>query len=381
MRALAEQLKAIAQNQVAVPAVPAPPGIFGKVYLSSPDKPAANTEVMICRVGDGEIVRRVATDQAGDYVSGPLAEGDYTVLAKEPKDARAPRLGFQSAPAYLYAGMPMPRRDLDVGHPKGQIAVELSEPLPRLAVEGKYVIDSRLYLRVDPRAVRRERWTAKSNMPEHWPLYIHSPEATPNPPEEEARSRSDLRSYIVLTSGDLAAGTPVNFLGSGELLTAGPYRVTAAVVADIKPFDQSDDVAQSALTGFFGGDEVPMRWMSHNWIMSGHMGRVWQSKLRSPGSDRGRSGFGSGRYSPWNLFSADSIVELRAGMLTRVKLEIPTDVVSRIQNVAETITDAEQFGSAVTKDSLFLRAATVTVVGTEPLAGSVSGSGGSDAAK
>jgi hypothetical protein len=287
-------------------------------------------------------------------------------LAKEPKGAPAPRLGFQSAPVYLYH--PATERasvDLDVGHPKGQIAVKLSEPLPRLNVEGKYVIDSRLYLRVEPQAVRYARWTAKSAMPEHWPLSIHSPEAAPDPPEEEERSRSlELRSHAVLSNEDVAAGEPVSFFGSRDLLTAGPYRVTAAVVADIKPFDQSDEVGEPSQPGFYGGTQPSIQWMSLDWIRVGNMGHLWQSKLRSAGSGRGRGGFG-GQSPPANLFSSDNSVELRAGMLTRIQVEIPTDVVSRIQNVVEASKDAEQFAAAVRKEQPFLRYAKVTVVGVE----------------
>src|SRR5262245_23931133 len=66
MAALAEQLKLLAEQQRAAAAPtpstePKPLEITGQVFIGSPDKPSACTEVMICRVSDGEVVRRVTT--------------------------------------------------------------------------------------------------------------------------------------------------------------------------------------------------------------------------------------------------------------------------------------------------------------------------------
>jgi hypothetical protein len=365
MGALAEQLRAVAESQRAAPTpvvVPEtkPLEIAGKVYLGSPEKPAANTEVMICRVGDGEIVRRISTDQSGGYRSGPLAEGDYTVLAKEPKDAPPPRVGFQSAPIYLYPGTAVASVDFDVGQPKAQVAVSVSDRLPKLEVEGKYVIDSRLYFRVEPLGVRPTRWTARSPMPERWPLYISSPEASLDPAADKSRSGRDLRSYTVLSDGALSSDSPpVSFLGSGDLLTAGPYRVTASVAADIKPDGESNDVRSPFASS--SGDQT-MPWMSNEWVFGSYMGNLWQYKLlRQQDARMARPFLGN---SVSSSTSASTVIQLSGGMLTRLRVEIPSDVVSRIQGLVDTITDANQFAAAVKKERPFIREAKVTVVGT-----------------
>src|SRR5439155_19755999 len=88
MAALAEQLQALADSQRTSPsaapiaAEPKPLEITGKVFIGSPDKPAADTEVMICRVSDGEIVRLAMTADDGSFRSGPLTPGDYTLVAR-----------------------------------------------------------------------------------------------------------------------------------------------------------------------------------------------------------------------------------------------------------------------------------------------------------
>jgi len=74
MVALAEQLKALADQQRAAPSTPASPAdpkpleITGKVFLGSADKPSPATELLICRVSDGEVARRVTTIDDGTTV-------------------------------------------------------------------------------------------------------------------------------------------------------------------------------------------------------------------------------------------------------------------------------------------------------------------------
>src|SRR4029078_4359633 len=60
MAALAEQLKLLAEQNVFAPTPtfapePKPLEITGTVFLGSADKPSSNTEIMVCRVSDGEI--------------------------------------------------------------------------------------------------------------------------------------------------------------------------------------------------------------------------------------------------------------------------------------------------------------------------------------
>src|SRR5262245_60969693 len=89
MAALAEQLKLLAEQQRAAASTPAitadakPLEITGAVFLGSRDKPSANTAIMVCRVSDGEIIRRITTLGDGSFRSGPLSAGDYSLLAKD----------------------------------------------------------------------------------------------------------------------------------------------------------------------------------------------------------------------------------------------------------------------------------------------------------
>ena len=131
-------------------------------YGSLHNKPAAVTEVMICRAGDGEIVRRVWTTDEGAFHSGPLTPGDYTILAKGIQDA--PEVGaIQTEPIQAYGG----RFDIgiDATYRNGRIAVEPSRPLPRVEIEGKYTIDSRLMISGSSSELQSTRWTTAGRFP------------------------------------------------------------------------------------------------------------------------------------------------------------------------------------------------------------------------
>jgi len=351
MSALAEELKALAQQQAAAGAPTTPLEIKGKAYLGSPDKPAANTEMLICRVDDGEVVRRVATRGDGTFQSAPLPAGDYSVIAKR-------SIGVQSAPIYLYSGAAVPPLQLDVKHPQGQVAVSLSQPLPRLEVEGKYVIDSRLYLHLDPQELRYRRWTTKSAMPDHWPLYVWSPETGF---DKEASGIPDLSSYAVLGNDELMAQTVVNFPHDGERLTAGPNKLVAAVVTDIKPFDQSDEVKRP-LSGGPSDERPAIRWLGTDWVVGGYMGILWQLKLAHEPSQRPNRPY----PASWVRFpKTTTAIDLNDGKVTRLEIEIPADTVSRIQTLVETYTNDFDFADAVKKERPFIREVNVRVVGSE----------------
>lgn len=324
---------------------------------------------MICRVDDGEIVRRVSTAATGGFQSGPLPSGDYTVIAKQPNSAAPPRIGLQSAPIYLYPGVPSPRVELNADPAKGQIAVTLAEPLPRLEVKDKYVIDTRLFFRVQPLAIRSLRWTAKSAMPESWPLFVESPEAGLDAEAQKNRAFREPRSYAVLSNDAVTSGQPIHFLDSTDRLIAGPYRITAIAAADIKPFEQSDEVP-NPFSGTHVSDNRPLLWMSSNWIFGSYMGRLWLSKLQQqPGTvaQAIMGGFGSNSSSVSSPFWESTDIELAPEQLNRVRIEIPSDVISRIQKLADTVTDPGEFSTAVRKERPFLREAKVTLVGTEAM--------------
>jgi hypothetical protein len=347
MAALTAQLKALAESQTAVPLAsqPVPFEIRGQVYLASPEKPAANAEVMVCRAGDGEIVRRLVTDKAGAYASGPLPEGDYTVVVKESSQSTRTRWGLQSEPVYLYAGVPSPKVDLDLAPSRGRLTIELQKPLPRLEVEGQYTIDSRLVLQVWPKFHRTLRWTTQHAVPDRWPLCITYPEGDPL-----EKNQFPVSFRAVVGNGELVGRAAINFPGIGEELATGPCHVTAAIVADIKPWGMGEDV----LTPI--GQPRTLRWMSADWVTSSYMGGLWHAKLRA------------GRQGPMhlnpNFFGLSSAipVELVARDLTCLTVEFPDDVVSRLQNLVETTSDADKFEKSAKTGQIFIREAQVTVV-------------------
>src|SRR5262249_9195964 len=152
--------------------------IGGNVYYSSMDnKPAAVTEVIICRAGDGEVVRRVWTTDEGHFHSGPLAPGDYTLLAKGIQNAPESGLAIQTEPIQAYHG----RFDIgiDATYRGGRLAVELSRPLPRVEVEGKYTIDSRLMITGSSSELQTTRWTTARPSPDRWPIFVRRPDRQP----------------------------------------------------------------------------------------------------------------------------------------------------------------------------------------------------------
>jgi hypothetical protein len=366
MAALAEQLKLFAeQNAVPISAAEAKPlEITGVVFLGSPDKPSSNTEIIVCRVSDGEIIRRVTTLGDGSFRSGPLGAGDYSLIVKDGRSTPGRAPATQTAPIYVYPGVATEPIKIDAAAYKGgQIGVRLSQPLPKLKVGGKYTIDSRLSLGVSSPRLQLTRWTAARPTPDRWPIYIQDAESNPNATTE----RGDTRSYTqyrqaVLSNDDLSEDSSFDFLyGRDRLLPPGRCSIVATIVADILP-EGPNNLERTA--EFYGSPKQSREWMSTDWVLYETMGANWQAKLlqgRSPPN------MNRGGVHQFTAFRTPANVEIVQDEQTLVQIDIPNDLVSRIQSLVETVTDPEKFRDAVYKDNLFVRAAQVTVAGTQPL--------------
>jgi type II secretory pathway pseudopilin PulG len=376
MAALAEQLRLLAEQQrtAIVPQSDEakPLEITGQVYVRSVDKPSPNTEIMICRVSDGEIVRRTATNSEGFFGSGPLSAGDYTVLAngvKHPSWKGA--IGRQMAPIYLYPSKPSPNVIIDVAYRYGQIGVKLSRPLPKLRVDGKYVIDSRLIFSAQPSnsTIRSVRWTVADPVPAQWPLYIDNPETAPKDVHGFNLSRS-----VVLSNEDAGANQVVQFRDGSDLV-AGTWEFSALVRADVVPdgpLDLEKMIFNNRSTRHPHEDR---QWMSNYWVTNETMGQVWTlmlgkrqhpnfpyTSLRSLNRTSGVEAVDWPRYWP--------SVPVDDGRLMTLIIEIPDDITSQIQALVESVTDPEEFIEKVSEQNPFIRPAKITVLGSEPLADS-----------
>jgi type II secretory pathway pseudopilin PulG len=251
MALLAEQLKAIAGQQRTAPIVPPTPAepkpleITGQVYNGSPNKPSANTDVMICRVSDGEIVRRVRTRGDGAFQTGPLGAGDYTAIVK------SSGRDVQSRPIYLHQGASDVHVPIDATYYGGDVAIELSQPLPRTEVPGKYTIASRLYIFGLSTRCLPTRWTTARPSPEHWPVYVYDADKSPlNTIDFGERfrftvgsERAALANEPALTKSSFNFRVSKNLIGVVEppkALPAGPFHVYATIVSDILPHDFAD---------------------------------------------------------------------------------------------------------------------------------------------
>jgi type II secretory pathway pseudopilin PulG len=352
---LAEQLKAIAEQQRTASTTgaspePKPLEITGNVFVGTPDKPAANTEVMICRVSDGEVIRRLTTASDGTFQSGPLTAGDYTLLAKV---ARLPwgAFGLQTTPIYVYpGGVPNSHATIDIVYSSGRIGAKLSRPLPKLKVDGKYIIESRLYVAAMSSSAQLSRWTAARPTPDRWPIYIEDPESALSDPRDPSMYLR--KAHSVLANEDFNESPAIEFGGLSQL-PAGSWSVVAAVVADVIP--EGIDLDKTAWRP----------WMGQNWVLFGTMGDLWNRKLNPTDVRTEKIRFSLQAINPgWVLTTNVNVLD---GQLTLLEVEVPDDVESRIQQLVETVTDPAEYVQIVNKEGPFIRPAKVTVLGTEPL--------------
>src|SRR5205085_3442112 len=63
----------------------------------------------------------------------------------------------------------------------------------------------------------------------------------------------------------------------------------------------------------------------------------------------------------------DTKIPIRDGQRTRLRVEIPPDLESRLRTFLDSVTDPGQFNKAVLENNPFIRETKIEVVGTEPL--------------
>lgn len=423
MTALTEQLKSLAEKQVAAPppapvvatpsVEPKPLTIDGVVFDGVPSKPVANAEVRVVDMKDGREIRTVTSDAAGNFSSGPLAGGDYCVIPQAPgrnEQGRPTGRSVQYAPVSAYPGVAVPRQQLDISMHAGGIAIETSRPLPLQTIGERYVIDTRLLVGVVSPRERPNIWVqGESGHPGGWPVFTISGRlngAGGPAGSRDGRETIDLLSREELTSH--LAGTAFQQLRP----PAGKIKVGAVVLADIWPVGYVTPPRPKREAGRRGGGASKAAWDAAAWDMveqnmslSGPLlssfpsvgrggtlpetddfrwltkglGKTWLSHLQQEPADK---------LPPPYLIQATAYrkfgtqnVEIVEGQATRICLEIPEDLESQIEKLVAETTDPAQFakftvgilpnrGRTMTdaEASPFLRAAPLTVVGTQPLA-------------
>ncbi|MDZ4819699.1 MAG: permease prefix domain 1-containing protein [Planctomycetota bacterium] len=126
-----------------------PPEITGKVYLGDPSVPAKGVELTVWRFADepveefkrnGSVYRLVQSDEQGNFRTGALPTGTYSLLApiqvpagKSEEDLYFKQL--QSRPMYLVSGEDQPRVDLDL-LASAQLRMELAKDFPAKLRDG-----------------------------------------------------------------------------------------------------------------------------------------------------------------------------------------------------------------------------------------------------
>jgi len=391
MNVLTEQLKALAERPAPVPAVQGPLEVKGQVYVGSPDQPAAGAEIYIARVEDGEIVRRATTDNSGAYRSGPLTAGDYTLQAKvQPKQQHRPS-GVQSAPIYVYPGVESSRIDLDVAWHFGRIQIGTSRPLPTADVDGKYTIESRLFVKVFTNYRRSYSWTVAYNTPPSWPAYVEFIRRPQAPQDEQGGTWF----FEILSNDDLSQPGGTVFFGPRGELPEGQALVVAAVLADVLPLGYK--VPPPVVVD-------PGRSWTPESMAAMNAWRSVESEIRAyrgPESLQGVTRFQPNDDFTWATrprgyswlehlsggpkperpmrpsllpvhINADTpgvtAVPITRGEATRLRIEIPTDLEEKIRALVDGALDAEQFQAVYTPLAPpFFTEAKITVAGSRPL--------------
>ncbi len=178
---LSERLAALAATQQAMLAQQRPPEITGTCYYGDSAHPAANVEVQVYRFTDtpsdsappGLVTRRIQTDVAGHFATGPLQPADYCILAplKAPEGVASDALYYkmlQSEPVFLtLGGAAEIQLDLLAGVP---VEVALVTPLPDKLPAGNEEMtitfglsfarfrDELEYRPISPGAVAKAQW-------------------------------------------------------------------------------------------------------------------------------------------------------------------------------------------------------------------------------
>jgi len=422
MTDLTAQLKALAEKPptVPVPAQPKPLELTGKLCNGSPDTPAAGVEVTIINVKDGSILRRVTSDEQGRFRSGPLDNGDYAVAAPILPHAVNRAHYFQSGPVFVYAGVSPQPVEMDLSYPAGRLAIELSRPLPNQVVADQYTIASRLMIRATSNRASRERpWTTDLPLPETWPVCL----VTTKPPASTS-SEPLARFYELLSEQDLTKDwSQTVFASEGGLFPEGTASIEAAILLDVIPLKHEllplpDSLSLGSGPRGFGGNrdasatlqekfrgaiwqaalarihvfpgEGPRALTSGSVVslanddlvwMSKGLGKLWLAHLQRDGAAP------TTPYEPSALSyqvvqrSASNKAPIARGHTTRLRIDVPQDLESRLREYIESNPAADDFAKKTLGERIgaladaeiergenpFIRHVEATVAGQEPL--------------
>lgn len=426
---LSEQLKLLAEKRQEgspAPEQPLPPQIVGRVFAGTPDKPVADKEVIVVDVKEGNIVRRVLSDPQGQFRSGPLADGDYALVAKleSPVALRYPYL--QTEPFYIHQALGEKRCDLDVAYHAGRLRLEISRPLPRREVPGRYTIDSRLLVSVIVPRMSRYLRLSTMNVPQLWPLFIRSPVApyrrtqSKNLPSGSEIFSYNIELFELLGNEDLEKWHATLFDGTSGLMPAGKVQVSAALLVDVLPPRELLEITmiRSDYTRLGLNPEIQELWweeLRKPWWNKGGLFRnddtyypqSFESDIHTTKDDDffwATKGLGKRWYEhltqpqnqplqpapyliDWTWTRYGTIwdaVPIQDGQVTRLQIMIPADAEEKLAQFVEQTTDPELFLKRTlggTKDdetrqtweelaggdSPFFRKVEITVAGFEPL--------------
>jgi len=389
--ALTEQLKLLAENQrAAVPPAPAEPKpleIVGRVYAGSPEQPVAGKELVIVSVKDGNIIRRVLSDAQGNYRSGPLADGDYSLVAALESNTPPFHPYAQSQPIYVYPGVGATKFDFDVAYHAGRLRLTTSRPLPRREVAGKYTIDSRLMVMVEIPRMRGSLWTSNLTVPDRWPLFTRNLYVGSGSLGWSRRSSSQSPYTIefleLLSPSDLDADwSQTRFADAVGLMPAGEVTVLAGLLVDVVPMGDRPTIAMpnpnrgGGPGGPWSFDPADNRKLRQKWLtvpnrmapavggllhpralekptlttedddffwFTKGLGKRWLEHLqRKPDEEVLPAPFLV--WSWWVDIGAEAApVPVTDGQTTRVRVEIPDDVEDKLQQFVESATDPAAF--------------------------------------
>jgi hypothetical protein len=422
--ALTEQLQKLAEQQAqspapAAPAVPAPLEITGTAYISSPDRPAASVPIELVDVQTGKSVRQFTSDESGKFKSGPLAGGDYALIAEVLEDAPKSEqpLLVQSAPISAYPGIAIPPQTLDLLFPYGRLAIELSRPLPTFETvfEGQTTkYETRLFIKVKTPQLRAECWNLELKSPLAWPAFVSGGERSksraPGNDRRSAGFQMDREIWTLTTPpqnglwfleildnrelSDNLKGTL--FQGEEGQLPPGACLVVASITVRDANLTSSttsntnergragesidsaeatrqksrqlglDSVARFgpyALRGIVSADVVSddEQWLQD---LRYNLLNEFPRQSRPP---RVRQEIQSRQLESFDPAVA-TLVPIERRALTTIRIEVPEDLQSWIQEILDQPTPEARADAYYRKYPL-LRTANITVVGTAPLVG------------
>ena len=156
--------------------------IAGRVYLGTPDRPAAAADLQLVRIEDSQTVRRCLSDASGHFQFDNVQLGDYSVLARLIEKGNVPlmdglmdgsdaRYCIQSAPQILSATAPDSQIALDVQLPLVDMRLELESSMPELIEVGNRKVYLQTYVAlINPELVRIPWTPATSKAATAWPV-------------------------------------------------------------------------------------------------------------------------------------------------------------------------------------------------------------------